>query len=213
MKLLVSYGSAFVLHAAVATGVLLQHPRATGAADHGWSQIVDIEPMPTAATFRDTPSGVSRPTVQALPARNTSPIHVVAVSVPAPASTHEDEVPLPVAPPRFHATAIAAVTVAAGPLTFDESEVTERARCIAAAEPTYPAEALDDGVTPTKPLHFDLVVDSNGAVVEARPLDHAGHGFDESAMAALRHYRFAPAKRNGEAVRVRMPWSVEFRLR
>jgi len=49
-------------------------------------------------------------------------------------------------------------------------------------------------------------------VVSARALQHAGYGFDEAAMAALRTYRFAPAKRNGRAVAVRMKWTVDFRF-
>jgi TonB family protein len=51
---------------------------------------------------------------------------------------------------------------------------------------------------------------NGGAAPVAR---RAGHGFDASALAAIRAYRFSPAEREGRRVRVRMPWTVQFRLR
>ena len=36
---------------------------------------------------------------------------------------------------------------------------------------------------------------------------------DASALAAIRRYRFSPARVGGQPVRVRMRWSVQFRLR
>ena len=212
MKALICYGAAVALHVAVATGVLLHQPRATRSADSGWTPTTldiepELEPVPTSATFRDAPAAKAM--------QNATPVHVVAVAAKTAAIPQEDAVPdvAPTAAPvRFHAIAAAAVIVAEGAVTVDESEVTERARCIYAPPPAYPPTALDEDVAPSKPLPFQLVVDTEGLVVEARPLDHAGHGFDESAMAALRRYRFTPAKRNGEPVRVRMLWSVEFRL-
>jgi len=41
----------------------------------------------------------------------------------------------------------------------------------------------------------------------------AGYGLDEEAVRAMRAYRFSPARRDGLPVRVRMPWTVQFRLR
>jgi TonB family protein len=44
-------------------------------------------------------------------------------------------------------------------------------------------------------------------------MGHVGYGFDEAAAAAMRKYRFSPAARDGHAVSVRMPWTVQFRLK
>jgi TonB family protein len=50
-------------------------------------------------------------------------------------------------------------------------------------------------------------------VIDARVLHPAGLGLDAAALTAVRRYRFTPAERGGHPVRVRMRWSVEFRLR
>ena len=71
--------------------------------------------------------------------------------------------------------------------------------------------ARDQGVEATALV--EIVVDETGRVIQSRSLTHAGYGFDEAAEAALREYRFTPAKVGDRVVRVRMPWSVEFRLR
>jgi TonB family protein len=85
------------------------------------------------------------------------------------------------------------------------------ARPVRAVAPTYPAGARADDREGE--VTVELVVDRDGRVVEARVTRPAGHGFDEAALTAVRAYRFSPAQRRGRAVRVRMPWSVQFRLR
>lgn len=89
-----------------------------------------------------------------------------------------------------------------------ESGVSLRARLTDRAPLAYPfgAEDLEADVA------LELVVDARGAVESARVTHGAGHGFDESALAAVRKYRFTPAERTGTKVRVRMPWVVQFRL-
>jgi protein TonB len=59
---------------------------------------------------------------------------------------------------------------------------------------------------------LELVVGVSGAVESARIVHAVGHGLDESALRAVREYRFAPATKAGRAVRVRMGWSMQFRL-
>jgi TonB family protein len=75
----------------------------------------------------------------------------------------------------------------------------------------YPVDARADDVEGD--VQLEIVVDREGRVVEARVARPAGHGFDEAALQAIRRYRFSPAQREGHNVRVRMPWSVQFRLR
>ena len=59
----------------------------------------------------------------------------------------------------------------------------------------------------------DIVVDASGRVVSARAVIRTGYGLDDSAVRAIRDYRFSPALRAGLPVAVRMRWTVQFRLR
>ncbi len=140
----------------------------------------------------------------------------------APAGVAPAAVPdVAVAPPRFHmvlgagfgssvAGPVAAAPVAA-PAIVDASRVTEPARLIASVTPAYPAAAREEGVEGDVPL--EIVLDETGRVVSARAVRHAGYGLDESALVAIRSYRFRPARLRGAPVRVRMRWDVQFRLR
>lgn len=85
------------------------------------------------------------------------------------------------------------------------------ARLVQSVVAAYPAHARADDVEGD--VGVEIVVDRQGRVVDARVTRPAGHGFDEAALVAVRAYRFSPAQREGRAVRVRMPWSVQFRLR
>jgi TonB family protein len=89
--------------------------------------------------------------------------------------------------------------------------VTVRARLMHGALPSYPPLAHSEQMEASVPL--ELVVSADGAVVDARVLEPAGHGFDASALAAVRRYRFSPAQRDGHPVRVRMRWVVDFKIR
>jgi protein TonB len=87
---------------------------------------------------------------------------------------------------------------------------TTPARLLAFASPEYPAEARAQGIEARVVL--EIVVDTAGRVKSARVARSAAPGFERAALAAMRSYRFAPAKLEGRAVTVRMPWSVEFQL-
>jgi TonB family protein len=92
-----------------------------------------------------------------------------------------------------------------------EQSVSSPARLLGGAPPAYPAAARSLGVEADVPL--ELVVSRAGAVESARVMAHAGFGFDESALEAIRGYRFSPAVRDGRPTRVRMRWTMHFRLR
>ena len=81
-------------------------------------------------------------------------------------------------------------------------------RSVTAAYPVHARADDEEGE-----VGLEIVVDREGRVVDARVSRPAGHGFDEAALVAIRAYRFSPAMREGHAVRVRMPWTVQFRLR
>lgn len=85
------------------------------------------------------------------------------------------------------------------------------AKLIAGAAPAYTAAAQTAGVEADVPL--EIVVDPAGSVQRARVLGHVGYGLDEAALGAVRGYRFAPARRSGKTVAVRMRWLMRFELR
>ena len=91
------------------------------------------------------------------------------------------------------------------------SSVQVAARLVHSVTAAYPVHARADELEGD--VAVELVVDREGRVIEARVTRPAGHGFDDAALAAVRAYRVSPAQREGRAVRVRMPWSVQFRLR
>jgi TonB family protein len=92
-----------------------------------------------------------------------------------------------------------------------EQSVSTPARLLHGAPPAYPPAARSQGVEADVPL--ELVVSQGGAVESARVVTHAGFGFDEAAVDAVRGYRFSPAVREGRPTRVRMRWTMQFRLR
>jgi protein TonB len=92
-----------------------------------------------------------------------------------------------------------------------ESRVTSRARLVFSVPPVYPDAARRNEIEADVPL--EIVVDDGGRVTSAAALGTTGYGLDEAARAAVAQYRFSPALREGRAVRVRMRWIVQFRLR
>ncbi|MDB4998064.1 MAG: TonB family protein / TonB-dependent receptor [Myxococcaceae bacterium] len=105
----------------------------------------------------------------------------------------------------------ASATSAADDVVHAASTVQVAARLVQSMVAAYPVLARADEVEGD--VGVEIVVDREGRVVDAHVTRAAGHGFDEAALTAVRAYRFSPAQREGRAVRVRMPWSVQFRLR
>lgn len=99
---------------------------------------------------------------------------------------------------------------ATGNVTYSVNGVSVAAKLLASVTAAYPADARADDVEGD--VGLEIVVDGEGRVVDARVVKQAGHGFDEAALAAIRRYRFSAAQRDGRNVRVRMPWTVQFRL-
>jgi periplasmic protein TonB len=85
-----------------------------------------------------------------------------------------------------------------------------RARLVHGVVPSYPDAARADGVEGD--VVTELIVDAVGAVASARVVRGVGHGLDEAALRAAHQFQFAPATRDGRPVRVRMGWSMQFRL-
>jgi TonB family protein len=96
---------------------------------------------------------------------------------------------------------------------YGEDEVDSRPRLLSWHAPRYPDAAASAGVEADVPV--DVVIDTEGAVIDATPAGQArraGYGLDAAAMAAARSYRFSRGVRAGRPVRVRMRCTVMFRL-
>ncbi|MBL8955175.1 MAG: TonB-dependent receptor [Myxococcaceae bacterium] len=78
-------------------------------------------------------------------------------------------------------------------------------------EAAYPPDAADAGVGGTVVMEIDLGED--GSVTDARVVGSAGPSFDESALKAVRQYKFTPAEVDGKPTAVRLQYSYTFFLR
>ena len=74
----------------------------------------------------------------------------------------------------------------------------------------YPPEAKQAGLEATVILR--LAIDTEGQVTEAQVVEPAGHGFDEAAVEAARHFIFTPAERGGAPVASRILYRYAFKL-
>ncbi len=91
-----------------------------------------------------------------------------------------------------------------------EQRVSSPARLARGGTPPYPPVAREEGVEGDVVL--ELVLSTAGTVDSVKLIKGAGHGLDDAAMAAVRNYRFSPATKDGRPVRVRMHWTMQFRL-
>jgi len=77
------------------------------------------------------------------------------------------------------------------------------------------AEYTEDGRRRgiTGDVELEIVVRRDGSVGDVRVLKGLGAGLEQRAIAAVRQWRFSPARRKGEAVDVNVEVAVEFTLR
>lgn len=84
-------------------------------------------------------------------------------------------------------------------------------RLLQEVKPDYTEEARQRGVEGD--VELEIVVKSNGSVGDVRILRGLGAGLDQRAIAAVRQWRFAPARRLNAPIDVIVEVAVEFRLR
>lgn len=226
MKFAVTLASALALHAAAAVGasaIGVLHGVATEPALRSRAATIEVDEV-TVPEEREVLPVANVASVAHESSRGTpNPIHVLSRAaatsdaLPAPPPTVSPEsthfkmtvssgAAAPSAPDAArHASASSEEIVA-------DDAVTVRAQKIDGAQPTYPPDAVAQGVELGAPLPFEIVVDTSGHVASVHSLHHAGYGFDEAALTALRTFRFSPATRDGHRVNVRMRWTVEFKF-
>lgn len=77
-------------------------------------------------------------------------------------------------------------------------------------EAPYPPEALRDRFEATVAIEIDI--DEHGDVVGARIVTPVGHGLDDAALAAVKKFKFVPAKQGNKAIRSTAQIAYEFHL-
>lgn len=87
----------------------------------------------------------------------------------------------------------------------------EPPRLLREVKAEYTDEARRRGITGDVVL--EIVVRRDGSVGDVTVLQGRGAGLDQRAVAAVRQWRFSPARRKGEAVDVLVEVAVEFTLR
>ncbi|MBR2978993.1 MAG: energy transducer TonB, partial [Myxococcaceae bacterium] len=78
------------------------------------------------------------------------------------------------------------------------------------ARASYPEAARRAGIEGQVVLR--LRVNDKGDVIEARVVESAGHGFDESALAAVKQFKFQPGTLDGAAVMTDITYTYTFLL-
>jgi protein TonB len=78
-------------------------------------------------------------------------------------------------------------------------------------KPDYPQDARRRGIEGD--VVVEVIVRADGSVGQVRLLQGLGAGLDERAVAAVRQWRFDPARRHGTPVDVVVEIAVEFRMR
>jgi protein TonB len=209
------------LSVAVHAAVLLGPTSRTGASHPASDETVDVdllanpEPAPNAPGSGSTlPSPVDR--APRGPIRvQPSPAAKAAVVAPVVSDATKDDEPrfmmaVGAAPTAGHAV----VSPSSSSLPQDEGgperSVDVVARLVRGLPPQYPDGARADGIEGD--VLLEIVVGVSGAVESARIVRGVGHGLDEAALRSVHQFRFAPAIKGSRPVRVRMDWSVQFRL-
>jgi len=87
----------------------------------------------------------------------------------------------------------------------------EPPRLLREVKAEYTEDARRRGITGD--VELEIVVRRDGSVGDVRVLRSLGAGLEQRAIAAVRQWRFSPARRKGEAVDVIVEVAVEFTLR
>lgn len=91
---------------------------------------------------------------------------------------------------------------------YPVNQIDEFPRATVQVPPVYPLPLLFDGSTGEVVVGF--VVDAQGAVMDATVIKSSDPAFDDSALAAIRSWKFLPGKKGGQAVNTSMQCPIVF---
>jgi protein TonB len=194
------------LHAAVIALVQVAPP---GAADRAES-VIEARLVPTHAAppAADTPPVAPEDAPQAVPqlapSTTVEALPVAEPLAPPPAQPAPPAAPSQPADPAPAAAAPAAAITSSVDLTYyDARAVDVHPRALREIVPDYPEDADRRQLSGKVRLQLKLEADGRVSDIEIVHADPP-EVFDESALRAFRHARFAPAQRNGRPVRARV---------
>lgn len=96
------------------------------------------------------------------------------------------------------------------PIPADEFLITAMPKLVADRRVPYPPEAKKAGVQGA--VVFDLLIDDQGRVRDAKLVQGPGFGLNEAAAQAVRELRFEPARVQDKVVAVRIRYAYRFVL-
>src|SRR5579883_1201469 len=85
---------------------------------------------------------------------------------------------------------------------YSPKEVTKRAQIISRYDVSYTEEARAHNAVGR--VRVEAVLCADGRVTDVRIIERMGYGMDERVADALRHFKFAPAEKNGKPVSQRL---------
>jgi protein TonB len=98
-----------------------------------------------------------------------------------------------------------------GSRAFSLRELDVKPKAIASAKPEYPRYAKQNRIEGSVTVSF--IIDTNGYVIEPEiTKSNPPNVFDKAALAAVKNWRFSPAKKGGEAVNAKININVNFAL-
>jgi TonB family protein len=84
---------------------------------------------------------------------------------------------------------------------------------VSQVQPQYTAAARQAGIQGQVLLEVEILKDGNvGTVVVKQSLDKSPGGLDEVAMAAMKQWKFTPAKKDGQPIASKLTIPVRFAL-
>jgi protein TonB len=149
------------------------------------------------------PAGVKNPAAGPTGGNGSSPSAPAAVptEIPPPAAEAAPAVRAPAAVPTPEATAAPAPSIVPAPAreAYPTPEVDVAPKILRVVKPIYPPLALRAKMGGTVLLR--VLVAENGTPADVQVIQGASGGLTESAVAAVRKWRFTPGQRNGAPVR------------
>lgn len=95
-------------------------------------------------------------------------------------------------------------------IAFSEKDVYEPPKLLRTANPEYPLAARRKGLAGS--VKVATIIDEQGAVLEAKIISSTDPIFEAPALDAVKQWRFTPAKRNGQVVKISIIVPVSFQL-
>lgn len=93
---------------------------------------------------------------------------------------------------------------------YSLAQLDRQPRAKSQARPAYPAELRKAGVSGE--VVVDFVVDAQGAVAEASPVNSTRREFESAAIEAVRQWRFEPGQKDGRPVSTQLRLPIVFTL-